>query len=112
MKKTDNSSNRIAYLIGIGMLVLIGTGYFLSKGNDRELDEFGVLTEGVVTQIQHRINRGEFVQYEYFVNSKKYTYQQQIEGEVKIGDKFGVIYSSKNPEKSKILFDNPIRLGE
>ena len=108
-KKSENSSNRIVYFIGIGMLAFIATGYFLSKGNDKELDAFGVQTEGVVIQISHRINRGEFVRYEYVVNGEKYTYDQQIEGEVKVGERFKVIYSSKNPEKSKILFNSPIK---
>lgn len=108
-KKSENSSTRLVYFIGIGLLVLIATGYFLSKANDKELDAFGVQTEGVVVQISHRMNRGEFVRYEYVVNGEKYTYEQQMNREVRVGERFEVIYSGKNPKLSKMLFNRPVK---
>ncbi|MBX2898882.1 MAG: hypothetical protein KF775_04505 [Cyclobacteriaceae bacterium] len=109
-KIKDSSKNtRIIIIISVVFFGLVATGYFLSNDEKRELNEFGSLSEGTIVAIDHRLSRGDYVTYEFYVKSKRYTDNQRMEGDVRIGDRFKVLYSIKNPNKSRILFDSLLK---
>jgi hypothetical protein len=109
--KEKKKKNRWQFKILILFIIsLVGIGFWSSLKEKNELKNSNI-TIGTIIEIEERFQRGFFVQYEFKVNGKKYTENQKLTIKkefIKIGDKFEINYSEKNPEYSELNFDKKI----
>lgn len=78
--------------------------YSLYNGEifDKEIEKYGIITVGKITKFKGASSRA-YLRYHYYVNNHSFgSDSPRDEKGEKIGEFYKVIYSSKNPEKSRI----------
>ena len=84
--------------------------YSLYNGEifDKEIEKYGIITVGKITKFKGASSRAN-LRYHYYVNNNSFgSDSPRDEKGEKIGEFYKVIYSSKNPEKSRIYLDKKI----
>ena len=84
--------------------------YSLYNGEifDKEIEKYGIITVGKITKFKGASSR-TYLRYHYYVNNNSFgSDSPRDEKGEKIGEFYKVIYSSKNPEKSRIYLDEKI----
>lgn len=84
--------------------------YSLYNGEifDKEIEKYGIITVGKITKFKGASSRA-YLRYHYYVNNHSFgSDSPRDEKGEKIGEFYKVIYSSKNPEKSRIQLDEKI----
>lgn len=110
MKKKEKKTKFQIWVLIIFIISLISFGAWNSFTEKNELKN-SKSTIGTVIRIEERFQRGLFIKYEYQVKGEKYTENQKLTIKkefVKIGDKFEVYYSEKNPKYSELIFEKQI----
>ena len=109
--KDKKKNNKWQFQILILFIVsLVGIGFWNSLKNKNELKN-PKFTIGTITEIEERFQRGFYVQYEFKVSGKKYSENQKLtikKESIKIGDKFEINYSEKEPKYNKLNFEKRI----
>lgn len=91
-------------------LAIIWIFYNLYNGNifDKEIEKYGIVTVGKITKFKGASSRA-YLTYKYYVNKRPHgSDSPRDEKGEKIGEFYKVIYSSKNPDKSRIYLDEEI----
>ena len=110
MKKNEKKPKFQLWILTILILSLISFGAWNSFLEKNELKN-SKSTIGTIIKIEERFQTGFFIKYEFQENGKKYTENQKLTIKkefIKIGDKFEVYYSEKNPKYSELIFENKI----
>jgi len=108
-----NKVGKILFLIlTLICLCVLTYGIYSQSSKNTELDKFPEITVGTVDKKYSIISRGYYINYNYVVNGQKYSGTEKLNKteleNVKVGDKFKVTFSKRNPEYSKISFENRI----
>ena len=110
MKKKEKKPKFQIWLLTILILSLISFGIWNNFTEKNELKN-SKNTIGTIIKIEERFQRGFFIKYEFQVKEEKYTENQKLTIKrelIKIGDKFMVYYSEKNPKYSELIFEKRI----
>ncbi len=111
MLKKGKKNNKWQFQIFILLIIsIICFGFWNSLTEKNELKNSKV-TIGTILEIEERFQRGFFIKYQFSVGEKNYTENQKLTIKkelIKVGDKFEVHYSDKNPEYSELDFDKRI----
>ena len=97
------------YLIVIVIFVLwLIYNFYHGYNHNKELKESGIVTVGKITEFKGAA-KGLYLNFKFFIdgNSNFSDSPRDNNGE-KIGEFFKVVYSSKNPEVSRIYLDEKI----
>jgi hypothetical protein len=97
------------YLIVIVIFVLwLLYNFYHGYNYNKELKESGIVTVGMITEFKGAA-KGPYLNFKFFIdgNSNFSDSPRDNNGE-KIGEFFKVVYSSKNPEVSRIYLDEKI----
>ncbi len=99
--------DKIAVLLGV--LFLIG-GFIYTYQKELQLNQFGIYTSGKILSFNHTSKTQYEIKYIFFVKGVRYKggtligYFKCDDGSIGcVGNKFDVIYSSKNPKINEII---------
>ncbi|MGC6430677.1 MAG: hypothetical protein ACON5F_06530 [Jejuia sp.] len=96
-------------VVGIGFLLLILFGVFRNSNEEYELRKYGRIAEAKIINYGYASGASSFIDYVFYVNGEKYFGTRKVSSfkcddgkKGCVGEKFKVIYSSRNPEISEI----------
>ncbi len=96
----------INYFIFFAVLLWISYILYESYSYDQETKDHGIVSIGKITNFK---KSSAYVRYHYYVNELSYGADSpRNNNKVELGQFYKVIYSSKNPENSRIYLDEPI----
>ena len=111
LNKNKRKPNKNFYVF-LGIICLaISFGVYKTVSNKKELNQNFEYTTGTITKKYYLSQRGDYIHYNYVVNSTLYkrscklTFDKEL---VNIGDQFEVKYSPKNPNNSELSFNKRI----
>lgn len=104
----------LPYLILLVLMIGgISVGFFASQKEKNEIAEYGQESTAEIIRIYKQNTRGRTCEYEYTVDGVNYTGHEGITTEeVKVGDVFKILYSTKNPQYSKIFLDTQVNVSK
>lgn len=104
--KKLNLRKHWSYLILLLIIIgLITTGKILADKKTKSLDNCNKEVKGLITEKDHRINRGDYFHYEFKIGNKKYKGTQDTIGlweKMDVGDSVVIEYSCDNPDYHRI----------
>ena len=106
--KTDklNLKKHWPYIVILVLLIgSIGTGKVLSDAERNAIDSCSKETTGLITEIDHRLSRGDYFQYEFKIDNKKYKGTQNtkaLRNKMGVGDSVVIEYSCDNLDYHRI----------
>ena len=97
------------YLIVIVIFVLwLIYNFYHGYNHNKELKESGIVTVGKITEFKGAA-KGLYLNFKFFIDGKSnFSDSPRDNNGEKIGEFFKVVYSSKNPEVSRIYLDEKI----
>ncbi len=108
MQKEEVSTTKKVFtiILAICLFSAMGTGFYLSRKENKEIDNNLKTMKGVVIDVYSQSSRGETCVYEINIKGIKYQNHEALgKHRINIGDSVFVEYSSKNPEYSRINFE-------
>lgn len=110
-------SKYLGWVLTLVFLVVIAVKLYNDYNDSNEIDANTSITEGEIVDYYIVGTHSPHLIYRYTVEGKEYTETLKLFSKFKgceetkecIGRKFTVYYSSKNPEKSKIDFDQEVK---
>jgi len=111
-KKTDKLTlkKHWPYLVILVLLIgAIGTGKILSDTEQNAIDNCSKEIKGLITEIDHRLSRGDYFHYEFKIGNKKYKGTQntkELREKMGVGDSVVIEYSCDNLDYHRIKDKN------
>jgi hypothetical protein len=102
-RKGQPNSTRTCIVLAMVLFGLMSIGYLLSRRADNKIESDGEEIYARIIRIYQMRSRGTYFKYEYFVNGKKYIGDEQLSGDLEIGDTVKIRYSREDPELSKMV---------
>jgi|SaaInlV_120m_DNA_3_1039746.scaffolds.fasta_scaffold17169_2 hypothetical protein len=96
-------------LVVVGFVLFYGIYSSISK--KRMLEEKSIISEAVITSKYRIRSRGYYVNYEFYIDNKKYKGSQKLMKKdliIEEGDKFLVEFVKENPDYNKINLNKKI----
>jgi hypothetical protein len=96
-------------LVVVGFVLFYGIYSSISK--KRRLEEKSIISEAVITSKYRIRSRGYYVNYEFYIDNKKYKGSQKLMKKdliIEEGDKFLVEFVKENPDYNKINLNKKI----
>lgn len=98
----------ILYIVLLLVFVVVSIYYYKRSKSERNyIFENGISTTGIVVDVWNS-TRGTKVKFEFIVNQKIYKGGHSTYNDVHIGEKYEVLYNSKNPKLNYMNFDKII----
>ena len=116
-RKKEKAKNRKRLIFSLILLLccvtLVCLGYLGAKKNDKDLEQNGAFTTGIITKVymrgtfRNRSSLGYDVNYQYKVNNITYKNSQSIgrRKNFEKGQKVKIFYSKLNPQNSRLILE-------
>ena len=107
-KKSENKWQFKIFILAIILIMSYGLWNSLKEKSELKNSK---TTVGTIIEIEQQFQRVYIIKYEFIVSGKKYTENQKLtvrKTMTKVGDKFEVNYSEKNPKYSELNFKSRI----
>jgi hypothetical protein len=98
-------NKKIAIFFGLLMIIGMGTGFWFSRTETRDIEANLETTFGEIIRIYSQNSRGKTVEYQFEVNGNEYIGHQTFELGLNVGDTCLIEYSRINPEHNRALFE-------